>query len=244
MCADKRLIAEHGEELVTAARSGGAQLRFAAAVGGVAPVIESIRQAARRDGISQIRGILNGTTNFVFEQLAAGESLESAISAAKSAGLAEHDISRDLSGQDAADKLVIAIHAATGRWLRTEAIRCEPFSQSLLNRISDLPGGFALRQIAEANIDDSSISAEVRLCEVPTTSLWGRCRNNWNVVQIRSVTGRRRIVRGKGAGAWPTAESILADLFDIAHTRLGQGGHVKIGEQNASQTTVLAEAVG
>lgn len=108
--ANKAILAEDGAELTRLAGISGAQLRYSAAVGGAAPMLETCVQHAGK--IQSLSAVVNGTCNFVLEACAAGASLKEALAAAQRLGLAETDASEDLSGRDAARKLqILARHA-------------------------------------------------------------------------------------------------------------------------------------
>ncbi|MFG0291876.1 MAG: hypothetical protein ACF8MJ_01845, partial [Phycisphaerales bacterium JB050] len=102
--ANKALIAERGEELRALASANGVTLRCSASVGGSVPVLERIG-ARPDDRVARVRGVLNGTCNFILDRLACGEGLADSIAEAQRLGYAEQDPTRDLVGLDAADKL-------------------------------------------------------------------------------------------------------------------------------------------
>src|SRR3954471_835376 len=106
--ANKQVLSQHGEEIYDAARAGGAQLRFEAAVGGVVPVIRVIHETLAGAYIERVHGIVNGTTNFILSQMAAtGASYAEALAEAQELGYAEADPTEDVNGKDAAAKMAI-----------------------------------------------------------------------------------------------------------------------------------------
>ena len=105
--ANKLLLAAHGSSLSALARRNRTSLRYDAAVGGGVPILRVLDESLGAGGPSRVRGILNGTTNFVLTRLEGGASLESALDEARAAGFAEADASRDLDGRDAADKIAL-----------------------------------------------------------------------------------------------------------------------------------------
>src|SRR5437588_506879 len=112
--ANKLLVALEGAHLRSIAEDAGSSLAFGAAVGGSAPVISLVRDAVGSGGSVSVRGILNGTSNFVLTLLERGATYEAALSAARERGLAEADCSRDLDGRDSADKIAIIAWEAFG----------------------------------------------------------------------------------------------------------------------------------
>jgi homoserine dehydrogenase len=214
---NKFLAAGFGPELEAVAARGNGRFLYSAAVGGAAPFLEGIRRLALHGSIVKIQGILNGTTNYVIDRVAEGASLPEAVAAAQEAGFAERDATDDLSGRDAASKLVLLVHAATGIWVGTDCVRCETLSDRDVERARQAAGrNKRLRQLSTARIGDGRIELSVRLVAVDADSVPGRCLDEWNCVSVRSEDGARRVLRGRGAGRWPTAGSVMADLLELA----------------------------
>src|SRR5919198_2299522 len=111
--ANKQLLAEHGEELWSAAREHGVQLRFEAAVGGVVPVIRVLQESLAAAHVERLHGIVNGTTNFILTRMAeTGASYDDALAEAQRLGYAEADPTEDVTGKDAAAKMAILARLA------------------------------------------------------------------------------------------------------------------------------------
>ncbi len=217
--ANKALIATHGEELLRIADSSSALLRYSAAVGGSCPVIEFASSLVAETEIVSVRAILNATSNFVLGEIANGQPLEVAVRTAQEQGYAEADPSSDLSGLDAAYKLVILIHSLTGQWIDVNAI-----SREDLRDLSNTATTGNVKQVATVVLPaDASVRLDVVEDDDPLSSIAG----NWNAVVVETADGRRSIV-GRGAGRWPTAESVVADCFNI--------------RRSISQSVALAEA--
>ena len=222
--ADKHLIARKGQLLSELATRNRGRLLFSAAVGGSMPALETIRRLVQKRSIVKMRGILNGTCNFVLDQLSQGDAIHQAVQKAADAGLAESDVSRDLNGIDAVDKLVLAIHAATGRWIPPGSIRRQKLDQTALKQLHRLSNNLTLRQIAECDLSRGLANAQVRLSPVPVMSVVGRCRGCENVLVIELDDGSNVSVRGTGAGRWPTALSVVADILDLSRFEQNNDG--------------------
>src|SRR5919106_2584745 len=124
--ANKQLIAQHGEELVAAAREGGAQFRFEAAVAGAIPVIRVVQESLGAIPIEKVFGIVNGTTNYILTEMArTGLSYEESLARAQELGYAEADPSDDVGGADAAAKMAILARLAFGAPVRLEDVPYE-----------------------------------------------------------------------------------------------------------------------
>lgn len=213
--ANKQLVAEHGARLERIARAGAAQFDFDASVGGGAPVIRTLRDSIATVRPLSLRGILNGTSNFVLSELEKGETFESAIASARSRGLAEEDYSRDLDGRDSAAKIAILAWRAFNVDPATVAVR----------RVGLLPdpGRFVrhaarlrarARLLAEcALVGESVISANVYPAVVPGDGAFGRTVGEENRVDLDLGWSTPLSVTAPGAGGIPTATALLSDLL-------------------------------
>ncbi len=207
--ANKQAVVLAYERLAEASRAGGGRLLYSAAVGGGAPLIETVRLARASGEVTAVEGVLNGTVNFMLDRLAAGDSLDQALAGARAAGLAEEDPTADLGGFDAAAKVQILAFEAFGVSLPLDAISREVLGEALAARASAQP----LKQIGRAvRRADGSIEASVRF---ETGSLFADLRTDRNALRVTTADGRVWFARGRGAGRWPTTESVLADLVDL-----------------------------
>jgi len=212
--ANKELIAAHGDTLAELATDNGTSLDFGAAVGGSAPVISTLRDLVGASAPLSVRGILNGTSNYVISQLESGLSLDAALACARDRGLAEADSSRDLDGRDAADKLSIIAWIAFG---------IRP-SQLDVRRISLLPGieqlvrfaakrGGNVRLIGECTrLTDGRVASSVEPVIVPSSHAFARTTLEENRVEVNLGWTSPLSVSGPGAGGAPTAAALLSDL--------------------------------
>jgi homoserine dehydrogenase len=211
--ANKALIAAHGPELAELARRHGGRLDFEAAAAGGIPVVRALRESLPLTGIRSVRGILNGTTNYILSRLEDGGTFADALARAQSLGFAEADPSRDLSGEDAADKLRLLAWLAFGveparlevrrRGLRDGADRLAQAARAL---------GGAVRLVADAERTADGVVASVEPVLVPAAGDLGRTRDEENLVIVESEWNGRVRLSGPGAGGSPTASSLLADL--------------------------------
>ncbi len=214
--ANKQVLAAHHDALMTLV---GEQtpLAHSAAVGGSTPVLECVRQHAGRD-IAAIRGVVNGTVNFVLSRLADGASLDDALAAARAAGLAETDPSDDLDGHDAAAKAFLIAKAAFGR-APEDPIARERLVDALDRHAAAVADG-RLRQVTEiVHEADGRIRARTQFLALDAADPLLRCRDAENGLVLRLRDGRTHAVFGLGAGGRPTAAAVLADLEDLLHAR-------------------------
>ena len=162
--------------------------------------------------VRELRGVVNGTCNFILDLLARGQPLEPAIAAAQAEGYAEADPRRDLSGEDAADKLALLIAAAFGRWLAPEAIE----RRGLLE-VQPVPGR-CTRLIARARLEAGVLSARVAPETLPPGTYLADTPGAENRLEIELTSGTVLRLAGQGAGRWPTAAAVLGDLREIARS--------------------------
>ncbi len=209
---NKAVLAAHGAELERLAAANGVSLRASAAAGGAMPLLPALRRLARTERIAGLEAVLNGTTTCVLDQLARGASPEEALEHARRLGLCERKVQRDLSGRDAADKLVLACHAATGRWIDPRTVTCVPIGPAELARAR---AGAVLRQVATLRLDGARPLADVRPVVLDPAHPLARTRGAGNAALLRTDAGRL-LLEGRGAGRWPTVEAVVADLLDLA----------------------------
>ena len=213
--ANKAVIAEDGTELIRLAGLSKAELRYCAAAGGGAPMLEGCQRHAGQ--IQTMSAVLNGTVNFVLDACSRGATLQAAIAEAKQLGFAESDPSEDLSGRDAARKLqILARHAFSVELPLIfhgldEAVAVRAHAVAAL--------GERLRQIARAVRQNGRVVSSVTFERVAADSPFFDLAGEWNALLLTLDSGQTLTVRGRGAGRWPTAESVLADVFNLRRSR-------------------------
>ncbi len=218
--ANKAMLAQRGDALRETARLADRRLLCAASVGGAAPMLE--RLASSSEEAARVRGVLNGTSNFVLNQITNGSSFEDAILAAQGLGLAEADPSRDLDGRDCLDKLAVIAGIAGRSKDELQVRRVQPItSEAASDAFAESASSGRLRQISTLHADGTM---EVCLAAVAHGDPLFELPDEWNVAEIDWHDGRSEIVRGRGAGRWPTAESVLGDLLQLSR-EASQGVH-------------------
>lgn len=219
--ANKAAIAADISGLSALSKRTGAKLEYSAAVGGAVPVLERIRAIASQERIVSIEGVLNGTCNFVLDRLRNGATLDAAVKEAHCAGFAEADASVDLDGIDAAHKLSLIAHAACGVALQLDEItRSSVANISAHDVRAALANGLVHRAIASVKHDgegtDQRVHGRVDVRTVDRDSPFAEACEEDNCVVITTASGVSVTLRGRGAGAFPTAEAVLGDLLAIA----------------------------
>ena len=228
--ANKHVIAHYGPELEAIARETGALLRFEAAVGGGIPLLGPIALDLAPNRISRVRGIVNGTTNYMLTAMAReGRAYGEVLADAQARGYAEADPTADVEGLDALNKLVILVRLAFGAWIDTAAV------DNRLGSTDGAPGrpgitgvtaedvaalateGRVLRLVATARLaEDGAIEASVVPTAVPAGSPFGRCDGVLNRIEVDALPVGRVAFEGPGAGGPAAASAVLGDLVAIA----------------------------
>lgn len=214
--ANKALIATEGERLASLAADFGVALLYSAAVGGGMPGLEAIERALGLGPIRSFRGVLNGTTNFVLDRLAGGQDLTSAVSAAQAAGYAEANCRLDLNGTDAAQKLILLARKAFGVSLPFDSVERLGIENIDAQWLRDSRAkGQVVRLVASCWRETDGLKASVKPVELPQTDPLASASGVENCLVVEAESGVSFIVSGKGAGRWPTTESVMADLLDL-----------------------------
>ncbi|OFW26905.1 MAG: homoserine dehydrogenase [Acidobacteria bacterium RIFCSPLOWO2_02_FULL_65_29] len=216
--ANKQLMAHYGTELLDLARAQGREVRFEASVAGGIPVLRALQEGLAGDRLVEVRGILNGTCNYILSRMQADAvSFGDALAEAQKAGYAEADPTEDLDGADAAAKLAIIAAVGLRRPVRvtdiaTRSIRpIEPVDFEYARQL-----GCTIRQIARASVEDSgAVFAAVRPALVPLSSGFGQNAGSQNLVTVRGVFGGETSFSGHGAGGSPTAVAVVSDVLSV-----------------------------
>jgi len=220
--ANKAAVANHHDSLQACAKAGGGSLRFSAAVGGGAPVLETLQRLS--GSVVAVEGVMNGTCNFLLSRLGEGVGCDEAVERAQALGYAEADPSADVDSHDAAAKLSILVREAFGVSLLPSRIA----KQSLRNLTPEearaaLRSGKALKQVGRCRLlADGSLDAEVVLEALDLSHPLAGARDEENRFLITDRNGMVHQVFGKGAGRWPTATAVFADVMDAQRALLGR----------------------
>lgn len=209
--ANKALVAQHGNELRALAMRHNVQLHCSASVAGSIPLLE--RTAGRGNELVRLRAVLNGTSNYVLQRLSAGVPFDRALHEAKSRGYAEADPGRDLDGRDAADKLEVLTQFLG---LHAGKVETEAMTASAERNAADAKrNGHRLRQVSELTRHGSAVQLGVSLQPCAPDDPLYDVPDARNAVELHGRDGRTEVLHGRGAGCWPTAESVMADVLSI-----------------------------
>ncbi|MBO0488024.1 homoserine dehydrogenase [Vagococcus fluvialis] len=225
--ANKDLIAIHGLELVEIAKENNCFLYYEASVAGGIPILRTISNSMSADEITSISGIVNGTTNFILTQMSQkGLSYDEALQEATRLGYAESDPTNDVEGIDAAYKMVILTRFSFGMDidpLKIERKGITTVSADDIKTANSL--GYSIKLLGFSEKIEKGIHVEVSPVLVPKTHPLSTVENEMNAIFINSFGVGESMYYGPGAGAKPTATSVVSDLITIAkNVSLGISG--------------------
>jgi len=224
--ANKQLIARSGPELIGLARQMNQQIQFGASVAGGVPVISGLHDGLGGDELFKIRGILNGTCNYILSQIEAnGIPFATALREAQKLGFAEADPTEDIDGLDARAKLAILARVGLHCNVRPESIVARSISAidsidfEYANQL-----GCTIRQISCAELMPESkgkakqLFAAVQPALVELASPLARVEGSQNLVVATGKYGGETVFGGHGAGGHPTAVAVVSDILAIARS--------------------------
>lgn len=214
--ANKALIAVHGQELFRLATAAGISLKFEAAIAGGIPVVKAIREGLSANRIEFLAGIINGTTNYILTEMAANRSFTEVLIEAQKLGYAEADPTFDIEGIDAAHKLTILSSIAFGVPLRFDAIYTEGISGITAEDIkyaNEL--GYRIKHLGITARSERGIELRVHPTLIESSKMLAQVNGVMNAILVSGDAAGQTMYLGAGAGAGPTASSVVADVIDI-----------------------------
>jgi homoserine dehydrogenase len=232
--SSKGPMALAGLELLSLARAQGVQLRMESTVMSGTPVLSTIREGMAGTRIRAIRGILNGTANFILSAMARGSDYAEALAQAQALGYAEADPTDDVEGDDAVAKTLILAAVVFGRALAPSqvvregitALTMEQVQQAVDQgqrikhvaslRLLSLDGGEVSRATADAGNVPTRLEARVEPIALPLTDPLARIDGLLNAIAIQTDTEASVMVVGPGAGRFQAGQGMLADLIAVA----------------------------
>ena len=217
--ANKALLAVHGTEIFAAARERGVVVAFEAAVAGGIPIIKAVREAFVANHFRRMRGIINGTSNYILTRMAeSGLDFASALSEAQAAGFAEADPALDVNGWDAGHKAIILASLAYGFWVPSKDLLVEGIEGITPGDIRFAAQlGYTIKLLGFIDAcPDGSVEVSVQPSLVPNENILASVRGVFNAIAVRGDVVGDALFYGRGAGQDPTASSVISDLADAA----------------------------
>jgi homoserine dehydrogenase len=216
--ANKDVIARHGRDLFAAAEENAVDLLFEASVGGGIPIIRPLKQCLAGNKISQVMGIVNGTTNYMLTKMTADKCDYAAVLAeAQQKGYAEADPTADVGGWDAARKIAILASIAFGTRVTLDDVHVEGITGITAQDI-EYAGelGYVIKLLAIANDTDQGIDVRVHPAFIAKSHPLAAVQDVFNAIFVKGDAVGETMFYGRGAGEMPTASAVVADIIDVA----------------------------
>ncbi len=216
--ANKEVMAKHGPELLALAAKNGVDILYEASVGGGIPIISPLKRDLCANEISNVRAIINGTTNYILTRMSRdGLDFDDALAQAQDLGYAEADPTNDIDGHDAAYKVAILASLAFRTPVRIEDVHREGIRHLAARDFRYARElGYAIKLLAVARREDSSVQVRVHATLVPEDELLAKVDGALNAVEIEGDLTGKVLFQGAGAGSLPTSSAIMADVLDAA----------------------------
>ena len=225
--ANKALLALHGNAIFAAAQEHGVMVAFEAAVAGGIPIIKALREGLAANRIEWVAGIINGTTNFILSEMRSkGLDFDAVLREAQRLGYAEADPTFDIEGIDAAHKITLLCAIAFGVPVQ--------FDKVYIEGITKLQGadiryaeqlGYRIKLLGITRRTPAGIELRVHPTLIPATRLLANVEGAMNAVVVQGDAVGATLYYGKGAGAEPTASSVIADLVDVTRLHTADPEH-------------------
>ena len=225
--ANKALVATRGNEIFAAAQKQGVMVAFEAAVAGGIPIIKALREGLTANRIEWIAGIINGTSNFILSEMREkGSGFETVLKEAQRLGYAETDPTFDIEGIDAAHKLTIIAAISFGIPMR--------FKDAYIEGITHLTAadiryaeelGYRIKLLGITRRTPQGIELRVHPTLIPKRRLIANVEGVMNAILVKGDAVGATLYYGAGAGAYPTASSVIADLVDVTRMHTADPEH-------------------
>jgi len=218
--ANKALIALHGNEIFAAASQRGVMVAFEGAVAGGIPIIKAIREGLAGNDIEWLAGIINGTSNYVLTEMRENaRQFSEVVEEAQRLGYAEADPTFDVEGIDAAHKLTILASIAFGVPLQFERVYTEGISRITPEDIAYAGElGYRIKHLGITRRTFGAVELRVHPALIPERCLLASVDGVMNAVLVKADAVGQTLYYGAGAGAEPTASSVVADLVEVVRT--------------------------
>lgn len=215
--SNKEVVANFGDEFLALAEKNGVSYRFEAAVGGGIPVISPMINCVGQNKIREVRGILNGTTNYILTKMFSfGDSFDTALKSAQDKGYAERNPDADILGIDACRKIVILTALATGRLFSPDSVHTEGITGI---RAEDVTAarkiGSQIKLLGRCVIDGDTPKIMVAPFMLPGDTPLASVNGVFNAVEVIAEPLGNVMFYGPGAGAGATASAMVGDLMQV-----------------------------
>ncbi|MDO4640371.1 MAG: homoserine dehydrogenase [Neisseria sp.] len=216
--ANKKLLAEYGNEIFAKAEEKNVMVQFEAAVAGGIPIIKALREGLAANNIRSIAGIINGTSNFILTEMREkGSAFADVLKEAQKLGYAEADPTFDIEGHDAGHKITIMSALAFGTPVNFDACYLEGISKLESRDIKYAEElGYRIKLLGITRKTDKGIELRVHPTLIPEVRLIANVNGVMNAVRVNADMVGETLYYGAGAGSLPTASAVVADIIDVS----------------------------
>lgn len=217
--SNKELVAAKGAELLEIALQKNVNFLFEASVGGGIPVLRPMAQCLTANEITEVTGILNGTTNFILtKMITENMSFDDALSLAQELGYAEKDPTADIEGHDACRKICILASLGFGKHVYPQQVKTEGITNVSLNDVEYADDfGYVIKLIGRTRkLDNGKITANVYPALISRDHMLSGVNDVFNAIMVRGDEVGDVMFYGRGAGKFPTASAVVGDVIDCA----------------------------
>jgi len=227
--ANKELIAKEGSEILQAADKAGLDFYFEGSVGGGIPIIRPLKESLAANKITEVMGIVNGTTNYILTKMAnvptdrdpdgvgKGRDFAEVLAEAQKAGYAEPDPTSDIEGYDAKYKIAILASIAFTSKVNVDDIYCEGITKIGPRDIRNAAEfGYTIKLLAIAKRNGEKMQIRVHPTLIPSTHPLASVNDVYNAIYVRGDFVQDVMFYGRGAGSLPTGSALAGDIMEIA----------------------------
>lgn len=243
--ANKALIAEHGDKILSSAKEKNVVVVFEAAVCGGLPILKTLREGLSGNKIQSIVGVLNGTGNYILtKMLDDGISFNDALAQAQKLGYAEANPNNDIQGIDSVQKLSILASIAFGANVKYKDVYTEGISHiNSLDLLCAKEMGYVIKHLAYAEKDNAHIRLHVHPTLILNTHKLAGIDGVMNGIMIEADPVGHTFYYGAGAGGRATASAVIADLIDIIRTINSPGSRDYLYSEFNASLNYLYESI-
>ncbi|MGI6145246.1 MAG: homoserine dehydrogenase [Clostridia bacterium] len=215
--ANKDLLAEHGEELLSTCELADRDLYFEASVGGGIPIINPLKQSLLANNIEKVIGIVNGTTNFILTKMTnEGKNFADALQEAQQLGYAEADPTSDVEGLDAARKMAILASIAFHTRVTFNDVYVEGISKISPEDLEYAHSlGYTIKLLGISSFEDDQVEVRVHPALIPLEHPLANVNDSFNAIFVKGDAVGETMFYGRGAGQMPTASAVVGDLIAV-----------------------------
>jgi homoserine dehydrogenase len=241
---NKALLARHGRELQDAADAAGVPLSYEAAVAGAIPIVRPMRDSMAGDRVDRVLGIMNGTTNYILDQMdTTGAQFDDALAEAQRLGYAEADPTADVEGHDAAAKAAILASLAFHSTFTIDDVYCRGITGVTASDVTAArEAGYVIKLLAICERSAGGVNLRVTPTMVPREHPLAGVHDAYNAVFVEAANAGSLMFYGAGAGGAPTASAVLGDFVSTAR-RMVLGGPALGAEPHAQLPAVPMDEI-